>query len=95
MNWVLHTTALHSMHARAANLCVPNLSDEAMISRGLSLFREHCAKCHGAPGEAPAAFAMGFTPGAPPLSQVGTQWSPADIYWAIAADIVAYLESLR
>lgn len=87
MNWVLHTTALRSIHARAANLHVPDLSDEAMISRGLSLFREHCAKCHGAPGEAPAPFAMGFTPGAPPLSQVGAQWAPADIYWAVAHGI--------
>jgi mono/diheme cytochrome c family protein len=87
MNWVLHTTALRSIHARAAEIRVPDLSDQSMISRGLALFREHCAKCHGAPGEPPAEFALGFTPGAPSLSQVGAHWSPRDIYWSIAHGI--------
>src|ERR1700735_4028576 len=69
-NWLLHTVALNSIQKRARDMKVPDLGDPAKIARGLVLYRQDCAQCHGAPGTAPAAFAMGLMPGAPPMAQV-------------------------
>jgi mono/diheme cytochrome c family protein len=62
---------------------VPSLDDPARISHGLALYRQDCVQCHGGPGEPPAAFAMGFMPGAPPLVQVAKEWPANEIYWTI------------
>jgi mono/diheme cytochrome c family protein len=58
-----------------------------MIDRGLRLYRQHCVRCHGAPGIAPADFARGMTPGAPPLAQVAREWTPEEMYLAVRSGI--------
>jgi mono/diheme cytochrome c family protein len=82
-NWVLHTVALHSIERRARHIGAPNLADAAKVNRGLGLYRQNCLQCHGAPGEAPASYSMGLTPGAPPMMQVAREWSANEIYWVI------------
>jgi mono/diheme cytochrome c family protein len=82
-NWLLHTVAVDSIGRRAHGVTVPRLDAPAGIARGLGLYRQDCAQCHGAPGEAPAAFAMGLMPGAPPLAQVAREWPANEIYWAV------------
>ena len=84
MNWLLHDVALNSIQTRARNVKVPDLGDRAKIARGLVLYRQDCAQCHGAPGAAPAAFAMGLMPGAPPMVQVAREWPANEIYWVVA-----------
>jgi mono/diheme cytochrome c family protein len=85
--WVLHTTALHSIDARSAGITAPDLSNPSMIGEGLQLYRSHCVKCHGAPGEPPDDFAKGLLPDPPPLMQVGREWKSRNIYWTIAHGI--------
>jgi mono/diheme cytochrome c family protein len=82
-NWLLHSVALNSIGRRAQGVKTPDLGEPAKIARGLGLYRRDCAQCHGAPGEAPAAFAMGLTPGAPSLIQVAREWPANEIYWAV------------
>jgi mono/diheme cytochrome c family protein len=82
-NWLLHSVALKSIERHARSVTVPALNDPAKIARGLGLYRQDCVQCHGGPGEAPAAFAMGFMPGAPPLIQVASEWPANEIYWTI------------
>src|SRR5258708_5605262 len=62
-NWLLHNVALNSIQPRARDVKTPNLDDPAMIARGSALYRRDCVQCHGAPGVAPAVFAMGLMPG--------------------------------
>lgn len=87
MALLLHTTALHSIDVRSAGIAVPDLSKQSMIGRGLQLFRAHCVKCHGAPGEPPDDFAKGLLPDPPRLMQVGREWKSRNIYWTVAHGI--------
>ncbi len=87
ISWVLHATALQSIHERAKHIKVPNLENPNLAPLGLELFRQHCVQCHGAPGEPPGEFAEGITPGAPRLVQVGREWHARDIYWTVAHGI--------
>jgi mono/diheme cytochrome c family protein len=82
-NWLLHSVALNSIQRRARDVKVPNLGDPAKIARGSALYRQDCVQCHGAPGTAPAAFAMGFMPGVPPMVQVVREWPANEIYWVV------------
>ena len=82
-NWLFHTVALQSIGRRAEDIAVPKLDDPVRAARGLVLYRRNCLQCHGAPGEAPASFAMGLMPGAPPLAQVGREWPPKETYWVV------------
>ena len=86
-NWVLHTVALRSIERRASAVRSPDLSDPGRITRGEQLFKQNCAACHGAPGVAPAAFAMGLTPAPPPLVQIAREWTASEIYWTTANGI--------
>ena len=47
-------------HARA--IAVPPLTEPRIVMRGRVLHDEHCVSCHGAPGVAPEAYALGLTP---------------------------------
>ena len=83
MYWLLQITALRSISRRARDIAVPDLSDDAKITRGLQLFQSYCVECHGGPGVAPADFAKGLEPGAPPLAQTAREWQPAELYWVV------------
>jgi mono/diheme cytochrome c family protein len=85
--WLLQTTAQRSIYVRSANIAVPDLSKPDTITRGLSLFDQNCVSCHGAPGIAPSAFALGLEPGAPPLAETGRVWDVRALYWVIREGI--------
>lgn len=50
---------------------------------GVVLYARHCAQCHGAPGVAPAPFALGMMPSPPNLSGAAQERPPREVYWFI------------
>jgi mono/diheme cytochrome c family protein len=80
--WALHTAMRYSVKLRSRSIDVPSLSPTAVVEGG-RLYRDQCVRCHGAPGVAPDAFALGMMPPAANLAQAAQDWSPAELYWAI------------
>lgn len=72
-----------SIMARTGDSPVPDLRDAQRVRRGAAHYREHCVQCHGAPGVAPDALAMGMTPA--PANLVGTarHWKPEEMFWVV------------
>jgi mono/diheme cytochrome c family protein len=68
---------------RAEAIDVPPLDDPKLVERGLVRYREHCVACHGAPGVAPAPFALGMTPVPASLVHTAREWKPAELFWVI------------
>ncbi|MBX6322688.1 MAG: c-type cytochrome [Rhodospirillaceae bacterium] len=85
--WLLDTAKRRSIAHHATDVEVPDLSDPALLRRGLALYREHCTRCHGAPGAPPEDFAKGLEPSPPNLAQVGREWPARDIYRAVREGI--------
>ena len=79
--WLLDTGMRESVRRRADEISVPDLLDPAAIGRGFSSYRQHCVQCHGAPGVAPEAFAMGMTPTPANLAYTAAQWKPSELFW--------------
>jgi mono/diheme cytochrome c family protein len=80
---VLDTGMRQSVRLRAAKIDVPPLGDAAQLARGQAGFDAHCAPCHGAPGVAPEAFALGMTPVPANLVHTAREWPPAELFWVI------------
>lgn len=80
---LMRTTMHRSVERRAADIVVPPLGAPAQRERGLALYRMHCVQCHGAPGIAPAPFALGLTPLPTPLVRSALDRTPAEIYWVV------------
>ncbi|MGQ0544623.1 MAG: c-type cytochrome, partial [Betaproteobacteria bacterium] len=85
--WLLDTGMKYSVRRRAKDIAVPDLLDDKKISQGLALYRRHCEHCHGAPGVAPAPFALGMTPAPVPLVHTARAWRPAEIFWVVKEGI--------
>jgi mono/diheme cytochrome c family protein len=71
-----------AFHAR--NIVTRRLDHPEVIQRGLTLYREHCVICHGAPGEGRQRVGVGLNPNPPPLEQAIERWSDAEIFWTTA-----------
>jgi mono/diheme cytochrome c family protein len=71
-----------AFHARS--IAPPRLDHPELVRRGLTLYREHCVICHGAPGEGRERAGIGLNPTPPPLEQAIERWSDAEIYWTTA-----------
>jgi mono/diheme cytochrome c family protein len=71
-----------AFHARS--IPVPTLDNPDLVQRGLTLYREHCVICHGAPGEGRQRIGIGLNPNPPPLEQAIERWSGAELYWTTA-----------
>jgi mono/diheme cytochrome c family protein len=84
---LLDTAMRRSVQRRAAAITVPPLDDERLVASGLAHFRAHCVVCHGAPGIAPAPFALGMTPAPASLVHTARAWQPAEMYWVIRQGI--------
>jgi mono/diheme cytochrome c family protein len=80
---LLHTAMTQSVWFHSRGIKAPSLDDSARVDRGLALFRDHCAQCHGAPGVEPRAFALGLNPAPQNLVEVGRSWEPSEIYWTV------------
>jgi mono/diheme cytochrome c family protein len=85
--YAIRKTMERSVARRAADIEVPPLGAPAQLERGLALFRAHCVQCHGAPGVAPEAFALGLTPLPTPLARSGRDRSPAELFWVVQQGI--------
>ena len=81
--WLLDTAMRRSVKARAMQIEVPPLGDPVQVAEGLRHFRDLCAPCHGAPGVAPAAYALGMTPTPANLVHTAREWRPAELFWTI------------
>ena len=82
--WVMEATMRRSVKQRAEKITVPPLDDRATVERGLRLYRTHCVQCHGAPGVAPDAFALGLLPVPANLALTAREWKqPAELYWVV------------
>jgi len=51
------------------------------VMQGAACFRDRCVTCHGAPGVAPEAFALGMQPVPSSLVEATRHWRPQDLYW--------------
>jgi mono/diheme cytochrome c family protein len=85
--WTLDTGMRRSVKRRAADIAVPKLDEPSKIQKGLSLYRAHCAQCHGAPGVAPQPFALGMTPAPANLAYTAREWPPAELFWVVREGI--------
>lgn len=72
-----------SVKHHAAEIAVPPLDDAALVERGLAHYREHCVRCHGAPGVAPEPFALGMRPLPANLAHTARAWSAAELFWTV------------
>ncbi|HYX66252.1 MAG TPA: c-type cytochrome [Burkholderiales bacterium] len=81
--WLLYTNMERSVHAHAKRVQAPPLDDPALAKRGVSLYRDHCLRCHGAPGVAAESFALGLNPPPANLAHTSRERSPAELYWTV------------
>ena len=81
--WTIRAAMERAVAVRARRIEVPALDDARRVRRGVGLYREHCLRCHGAPGVAPEPFALGLLPVPENLAHVATSWSAAEIYWTV------------
>ena len=82
--WLLNVAMRQAVQRHASEIHVPPLNDRPLLARGGQLYRAHCVQCHGAPGVAPDAFALGMTPLPANLALTAREWNdPAELYWVI------------
>ena len=81
--------ALHARMDKEMPKSVPISADEAAYVAGAQVYKDHCAVCHGLPGQAQSAIAQGMFP-QPPKMMEGkgvTDDPPAESYWKVAGGI--------
>jgi len=78
---LLSTTSRVSVQRRAADIDVPELSDDTLKLAGANDFKAMCAGCHGAPGQEPQALGRGLNPAPPDLAESATRMTPAELFW--------------
>ena len=68
---------------------VPIQADETNLLAGAALYRDHCAVCHGTPGQPKTAIAAGMYPSPPKLLEGKgvTDDEPGESYWKVANGI--------
>lgn len=81
--------ALHARMDKEMPKSVPVTADEAAYVAGAQVYKEHCAVCHGVPGQPRTAIAKGMFPDPPKLMEgTGvTDDPPAESYWKVAGGI--------
>jgi len=86
------TLAKMTQHARMDKempKSVPVTADEAAFVAGAQIYKDHCAVCHGLPGQGQTAIAQGMFPKPPKLMEgTGvTDDPPGESYWKVAGGI--------
>lgn len=81
--------ALHARMDKEMPKSVPISADEAAYVAGAQVYKDHCAVCHGLPGQAQSAIAQGMFPQPPKLMEGKgvTDDPPAESYWKVAGGI--------
>lgn len=85
----LARTALHARLDKEMPKSVPIAADEAAYTAGAQIYKDHCAVCHGLPGQPQTAIAKGMFPHPPKLMEgTGvTDDPPAETYWKVSGGI--------
>jgi mono/diheme cytochrome c family protein len=87
------TMARMALHARLEKempkTAPPVPADDAAYAAGAQIYKEHCAVCHGLPGQVKTAIAKGMFPVPPVLLEgKGVTDDPAgETYWKVAGGI--------
>jgi thiosulfate dehydrogenase len=87
---MLARRALHARMDKEMPKGAPPVSaDDAAYTAGARVYKEHCAVCHGLPGQAQTAIAKGMFPKPPMLMEgTGVTDDPAgETYWKVAGGI--------
>ena len=87
---MLARMALHARLDKEMPKAAPPIStDEAAYTAGAQIYKDHCAVCHGLPGQAQTAIAKGMFPKPPKLLEgTGVSDDPAgETYWKVAGGI--------
>jgi thiosulfate dehydrogenase len=81
--------ALNARVDREMPKTVPLQPDEPNLAAGATLYREHCAVCHGLPGQKATLIATGMYPRPPKLMEGKgvTDDEPGESYWKVANGI--------
>ncbi len=81
--------ALHARIAKELPKAVPIEASEEHYLAGAQAYRQHCAVCHGLPGQSATAIARGEFPKPPQLfaGKGVTDDPPAETYWKVANGI--------
>lgn len=81
--------ALNARVGREMPKTVPFQADEPNLSAGATIYREHCAVCHGLPGQKQTFIAAGMYPHPPKLMEGKgvTDDEPGETYWKVANGI--------
>lgn len=78
--------ALNAKVEREMQKTVPLQADEPNLAAGAKIYREHCAVCHGLPGQNETFIATGMYPRPPKLMEGKgvTDDEPGETYWKVA-----------
>ncbi len=81
--------ALNARIDREMPKTVPIPSDETNLAAGARLYRDHCAVCHGLPGQKQTPIAAGMYPVPPKLTEGKgvTDDEPGESYWKVTNGI--------
>src|SRR6266498_616687 len=81
--------ALHARMEKEMPNSVPVTADDAAYVGGIAVYKEHCAVCHGLPGQPQTAISSGMFPDPPKLMEGKgvTDDPPAETYWKVAGGI--------
>jgi len=82
--------ALHAhLEKEMSKSAPPIAADDAAYTAGAQVYKEHCAVCHGAPGQPRTAIAKGMFPDPPKLMEGKgvTDDPPAETYWKVSGGI--------
>ena len=81
--------ALHARLDKEVPKTVPIAADDATYAAGAQVYKEHCAVCHGLPGQPQTAIASGMFPKPPKLMEGKgvTDDPPGETYWKVSGGI--------
>jgi thiosulfate dehydrogenase len=85
---MLARAALHARLDKEMPKSSPISADDAAYAAGAQIYKEHCAVCHGLPGQPQSAIGQGMFPKPPMLWEHGvTDDPPGETYWKVAGGI--------
>lgn len=86
---VMEWARIRSIVRRSAYVVPPDLTLPKYQSNGMALYEQHCRQCHGAPGIAPDAFALGMKPEPTAIAQIAYEKrdKPGEVYWILSNGI--------
>jgi len=81
--------ALHARQDKEVPKSVPIAADDTSLTAGAEIYKEHCAVCHGLPGQPQTAIAEGMFPKPPKLMEGKgvTDDLPGETYWKVSGGI--------